>query len=83
LICRFIVEVRAQSHAVESICAVLRGQGVQVDARSYRAWKSRLPALRTLADARVTALRGLRVPDGKGQPRHEVIYGRQKMTVGD
>jgi hypothetical protein len=74
--------MRARGHAVESICAVLRGQGVQVAARSYRAWKSRLPALRTLEDARITdALRGLKVPDGKGRPRPGVIYGRRKMTV--
>jgi putative transposase len=59
---------------VESICAVLRGQGVQVAARSYRACKSRLPALRTLEDARITdAIRDLLVPDGKGRPRPEVI----------
>jgi len=82
LICRFIDEMRAEGHAVESICAVLRGQGVQVAARSYRAWKSRLPALRTLEDARITdALRDLLVPDRKGRPRPEVIYGRRKMTV--
>jgi putative transposase len=74
--------MRAEGHAVESICAVLRGQGVQVAARSYRAWKSRLPAPRTLEDARITdALRGLKVPDGKGRPRPEVLYGRRKMTV--
>jgi transposase InsO family protein len=74
--------MRAEGHAVESICAVLRGQGVQVAARSYRARKSWLPALRTLEDARITdALRDLLVPDGKGRPHPEVIYGRRKMTV--
>ena len=74
--------MRAEGYAVESICAVLREQGVQVAARTYRAWKSRLPALRTLEDARITdALRALLVPDGKGRPRPEVIYGRRKMTA--
>lgn len=55
---------------------------MQVAARSYRAWKSRLPALRTLEDARFTdALRALLVPDGKGRPRPEVIKGRRKTRT--
>jgi hypothetical protein len=73
--------MRAVGYAVEPICAVLREQGVQVAARTYRAWKKRLPALRTIEDARVTdALRSLKVPDVKGRPRPEIIYGRRKMT---
>ncbi|MGY4543955.1 hypothetical protein ACVWY0_003898 [Arthrobacter sp. UYNi723] len=73
--------MRAEGYAVESICAVLREQGVQVAARTYRAWKKRLPALRTIEDARITdALRSLKVPDAKGRPRPEIIYGRRKMT---
>lgn len=73
--------MRAEGHAVESICAVLREQGVQVAARTYRAWKKRLPAQRTIEDARITdALRALKVPDAKGRPRPEIIYGRRKMT---
>ncbi|WP_458781236.1 IS3 family transposase [Arthrobacter sp. D3-16] len=81
LICRFIDEMRAEGYAVESICAVLREQGVQVAARTYRAWKKRLPALRTIEDARITnALRALQVLDAKGRPRPEIIYGRRKMT---
>jgi putative transposase len=73
--------MRAEGLAVESICAVLRERGVQVAARSYRAWKKRLPALRTIEDARITdALRALKVPDAKGRPRPEIIYGRRKMT---
>jgi putative transposase len=73
--------MRAVGYAVESICAVLREQGVQVAARTYRAWKKRLPALRTIEDARITgALRSLKVPDAKGRPRPEIIYGRRKMT---
>jgi hypothetical protein len=70
LICRFIDEMRAVGYAVESVCAVRREQGVQVAARTYRAWKKRLPPLRTFEDARITAaLRGLKVPDAKGRPR--------------
>ncbi|WP_354183240.1 IS3 family transposase [Arthrobacter sp. UYP6] len=81
LICRFIDEMRAEGYAVESICAVLREQDVQVAARTYRAWKTRLPALRTIEDARITdALLSLKVPDAKGRPRPEIIYGRRKMT---
>ncbi|WP_183662812.1 IS3 family transposase [Neomicrococcus aestuarii] len=81
LICRFIDEMRAEGYAVESICAVLREQGVRVAARTYRAWKKRLPALRTIEDARLTdALRAVKVPDAKGRPRPEIIYGRRKMT---
>jgi hypothetical protein len=73
--------MRAVGYAVESICAVLREQGVQVAARTYRAWKKRLPALRTIEDARTTdALRSLKVPDAKGRPRPEITYGRRKMT---
>ena len=73
--------MRAVGHAVESICAVLREQGVQVAARTYRAWKKRVPALRTIDDARLSdALRSLKVPDAKGRPRPEIIYGRRKMT---
>ncbi|MDJ0318625.1 hypothetical protein [Arthrobacter antibioticus] len=37
----------------ESICTSLREQGVQVAARTYRAWKTRLPALRAIEDAKV------------------------------
>jgi putative transposase len=43
--------MRAEGYAVEPICAVLREQGMQVAARTYRAWKKRLPALRTIEDA--------------------------------
>ncbi len=61
--------MRAEGYAVESICAVLREQGVQVAARTYRAWKKRLPALRTIEDARITdALRALKVPRRRDAP---------------
>ncbi len=82
LICRFIDEMRAVGYAVESICTVLRGQGVQVAARTYRAWKKRLPALRTLEDAKITdVLRALKAKDAKGLPRPEIIYWLRKMTA--
>ena len=40
----FIDAMRAKGHAVESICRVLREQGCQVAARTYRAWRARRPA---------------------------------------
>ena len=42
-------------HAVESICRVLREQGLAVAARTYRAWKraNRLVADRVHGDAQV------------------------------
>ena len=51
----FINTMRSQGHAVESVCRVLREQGCQVAARTYRAWKnpSRPVAARVLSDAEV------------------------------
>ena len=51
----FIDQQRAQGFAVESVCHVLREQGVQVAARTYRAWKQpgRSVAARTISDAMV------------------------------
>ena len=47
--------MRAQGHAVESICRVLREQGCQIAARTYRSWKraNRPVAARTISDAQV------------------------------
>ena len=66
----------ARGFAVESICAVLREQGCQVAARTYRAWKAgAAPSPRTVSDAHVMhALRAI-----KKQP--ESLYGRRKMTA--
>lgn len=46
----FIDEMRAEGYAVESILRVLRQQGLQIAARTYRAWKR--PA--RIADRTVT-----------------------------
>lgn len=74
--------MRADGHGVESTCTVLREQGVQVAPRSYRAWKKRAPAARTIDDATVVdVLRGLRERDQKGRQKPEVLYGRRKMTA--
>jgi putative transposase len=68
--------MREQGFAVESVCAVLRQQGCQIAARTYRAWKQpRRPAARTVADAHVIdALLAT-----KDTP--ESLYGRRKMTA--
>ncbi len=48
----FIDDMRAEGHAVESTCRVLREQGCPVAARTYRAWRAgRPPAARTFSDA--------------------------------
>jgi putative transposase len=50
----FIDTMRAEGHAVESICRVLRKQGCQVAARTYRNWRAvRVVAARTVSDAHV------------------------------
>jgi transposase InsO family protein len=72
----FIDAMRAEGHAVESTCRVLREQGCPVAARTYRAWRAgRVPAPRTVSDAHVVnALLATR-----GRP--ESLYGRRKMTA--
>ena len=81
----FIDTMRAQGHAVESICRVLREQGCQVAARTYRAWRSGRPAARTVSDAAVMdAVRDLawRIDDqGRRRLTPEGLYGRDKMTA--
>jgi hypothetical protein len=58
LIMGFIDTMRGEGHAVESTCRVLREQGCQVAARTYRAWRTRRPAARTISDAQaVEAIR--------------------------
>jgi len=74
LIVAFIDEQRAKGRAVESVCAVLREQGVQVAARTYRAIRRREPSLRTRGDAVVVdaLLELVGTPEG--------MYGRRKMV---
>jgi transposase InsO family protein len=83
----FIDTMRGEGHAVESICRVLREQGCQVAARTYRSWRQpdRAVAGRTITDAIVVDhVRDLawRV-DEKGRRRltPEGLYGRRKMTA--
>ncbi|MCW4600186.1 IS3 family transposase [Janibacter hoylei] len=87
LIVAFIDEMRTEGHAVESICRVLREQGCQIAARTYRQWAgaTRPVATRTITDAIVTD----RVRDlvwtvdhaGVRRMTPEGLYGRRKMTA--
>ena len=49
----FIDTMRAEGYAVWSICRVLREQGCQVAARTYRAWRRAAPAVRTITETQV------------------------------
>jgi hypothetical protein len=81
LIARFIDEQRAVGRGVESICAVLQEQGVQVAPRTYRSWRTNPPAVRALSDAAILdRLRTARTGGIEGGPLPEVLYGRRKMT---
>jgi putative transposase len=83
----FIDAMRAEGHAVESICRVLREQGCQIAARTYRSWKqtTRQVAARTVTDAHVVdAVRDIAwTSDQQGRRRltPEGLYGRRKMTA--
>ena len=96
MIMGFIDTMRGQGHAVESICRVLRKQGLAVAARTYRAWKraNRLVADRVHSDAQVLdAVRDLawrtekRIDPRTGEITElrllapEGLYGRRKMTA--
>ena len=72
----FIQDMTAQGHAVESTCRVLREQGCQVAARTYRCWRQsgRPVAARTRSDAVI--LDAILATDGTP----EGLYGRRKMT---
>ena len=83
----FIDTMRAEDHAVESVCRVLREQGCQIAARTYRSWKqTRRPvAARTVSDAHVVdAVRDIAWTTGSDDRRKltpEGLYGRRKMTA--
>ena len=76
MIMGFIDELRSQGHAVESVCAVLRQEGCQVAARTYRAWRSRRAACACdVSDACILNV----LHDLADTP--EGLYGRRKMTA--
>jgi hypothetical protein len=76
----FIDTVWAEGYAVESICRVLREQGCQIAARTYRAWRGgRRPAARTVSDAMVInaifEARFTTEPDGRRRLTPEGLMG--------
>jgi transposase InsO family protein len=84
----FIDTMRAEGHAVESIIRVLREQGVKIAARTYRAHRQGVVALRTITDAQVQdavrAAAWTTVERGGTMRRvltPEGLYGRRKMTA--
>jgi transposase InsO family protein len=82
LIYQFIDEQRADGHGVESICQVLREQGLAVAPRTYRSWKSNPAPARAVSDAAIIdTLRHLRTGSVTGGPLPELLYGRRKMTA--
>ena len=83
----FVEELRVEGFAVESICRVLREQGCQVAARTYRAWRrSSLPiAARMMSDAMIIdVVRDIAWHvdrEGRRRLTPEGLYGRRKMTA--
>ena len=84
----FIDTMRAEGHAVESICRVLREQGHQIAARTYRSQRHGVIAARTVTDAQVqSAVRDAAwtTIEINGRARRvlspEGLYGRRKMTA--
>lgn len=84
----FIDTMRAEGHAVESICRVLREQGHQIAARTYRSQRQGVVAARTVTDAQVHgAVRDAvwTTVEINGRVRRvltpEGLYGRRKMTA--
>lgn len=85
MIIAFIDSLRANGFAVESVCRTLRDQGCQIAARTYRAWRTRKPAARTVSDAHVVdAVRDAAWrtdTDGRRRMNPEGLYGRVKMRA--
>jgi len=81
----FIDAMRSDGHAVESTCRVLTALGCQVAARTYREWKTKPPAARTVTEAQVVnAIRDAcwRVDDdGVRRLTPEGLYGRRKLIA--
>ena len=73
----FIDTLRGEGHAVESACRVLREQGCEIAARTYRSWKqpAHQVSARTVSDAVVidALLATVGTPEG--------LYGRRKMVA--
>jgi len=79
----FIDAMRGRGFRVESVCRVLRDYGIQIAARTYRAFKARPLSRRAQVDDEITALmhRLRDVPDPvTGRLPRERFYGRRKMA---
>lgn len=81
----FIDQMNVAGFAVESICRVLREQGYQIAARTYRYWKQGAVAARTMTDAlvvdKVRDLAWTTTASGQRTMTPEGLYGRRKMTA--
>jgi transposase InsO family protein len=83
----FIDTLRSEGHAVESVCRVLREQGCQIAARTYRSWAQpqRALAARVVSDAvvedKVRELAWRIDEHGCRRLTPEGLYGRRKMTA--
>jgi transposase InsO family protein len=81
----FIDSMRSDGHAVESTCRVLTELGCTVAARTYREWKTKPAAARTMAQAHVVdAIRDACWTVGADRVRRltpEGLYGRRKLTA--
>lgn len=75
MIMGFIDQMRAEGHAVESVCRVLRQEGCQIAAHTYRAWRRRSASARDMSDAVLLNV----LHDLAGTP--DWLYGRRKMTA--
>lgn len=79
--------MRADGHAVESICRVLREQDCQIAVGTYPAWagSGRTVADRTVSDAMVTGqvrdLAWTMDHNGVREMTPEGLYGRAEMTA--
>ena len=80
-----IETMRAEGYAAWSICRVLREQGCQVAAWSYRARQRQGPATRTITDAHVidTVRSAVWTTDAHGRRKMtpEGLYGQRKRTA--
>lgn len=83
----FIDTQRGAGHAVEAVCEVLREQGCQVAARTYRAWKARtsrgapVVSARAQSDAYLMDALHTAAFTSEGRLAPEGLYGRRKMTA--
>ncbi len=66
-----------------SVCRVLREQGCQIAARTYRSWKHpyRQVAARVMTDAAVIDAIRTAAYHETGRLTPEGLYGRRKMTA--